>query len=106
MCLTSRHGPSSFAYTNPRKAAWPKADFVVGNPPFIGNWTMRALLGDGYAETLRAAYPEIPESADYVTFWWHRAAKLARARLASPFRVDYDKQHSPEVWASGDTNAS
>ena len=68
-----------FRYTNPRKAAWPRADFVVGNPPFIGNWTMRALLGDGYAETLRAAYPEIPESADYVTFWWHRAAVLARA---------------------------
>ncbi len=68
-----------FRYTNPRKATWPKADFVVGNPPFIGNWTMRALLGDGYAETLRAAYPEIPESADYVTFWWHRAAELARA---------------------------
>ncbi len=68
-----------FRYTNPRKAAWPKADFVVGNPPFIGNWTMRALLGDGYAETLRAAYPEIPESADYVTFWWHRAAELACA---------------------------
>ena len=68
-----------FRYTNPRKAAWPRADFVVGNPPFIGNWTMRALLGDGYAETLRAAYPEIPESADYVTFWWHRAAELARA---------------------------
>ena len=68
-----------FRYTNPRKAAWPKADFVVGNPPFIGNWTMRALLGDGYAETLRAAYPEIPESADYVAFWWHRAAELACA---------------------------
>ena len=31
-----------FRYTNPRKAAWPGADFVVGNPPFIGNWTMRA----------------------------------------------------------------
>jgi hypothetical protein len=24
-------------YVNPRKAAWPEADFIVGNPPFIGS---------------------------------------------------------------------
>ncbi len=24
-------------YVNPRKAEWPAADFIVGNPPFIGN---------------------------------------------------------------------
>src|SRR5690606_26084990 len=28
-------------YVNPRKATWPEADFVVGNPPFIGNKRMR-----------------------------------------------------------------
>lgn len=42
-------------YVNPRKAAWPKADFVVGNPPFIGNKRMRLALGDGYVEALRSA---------------------------------------------------
>jgi hypothetical protein len=40
---------------------------------------MRGSLGDGYAETLRANYTDLPESADYVTFWWHRAAELTRA---------------------------
>ncbi len=35
-------------YVNPRKAEWPAADFVVGNPPFIGNKRMRLALGDGY----------------------------------------------------------
>jgi hypothetical protein len=68
-----------YRYLNPRKAAWPKADYVVGNPPFLGNWTMRATLGDGYAETLRSVYKELPESVDYVTFWWQRAAELARS---------------------------
>src|SRR5690606_26545694 len=34
-------------YVNPRKAEWPQADFVVGNPPFIGNKRMRQALGDG-----------------------------------------------------------
>ena len=41
-------------YVNPRKAEWPKADYIVGNPPFIGNHRMRDALGDGYAETIRS----------------------------------------------------
>jgi len=60
-------------------AAWPEADYVVGNPPFIGAGSMRAALGDAYAEALRAAYPEVPDSADLVMFWWHKAAALVAA---------------------------
>jgi hypothetical protein len=26
-----------YKYVNPGKATWPRADFVVGNPPFLGN---------------------------------------------------------------------
>ncbi|WP_330947856.1 DNA methyltransferase [Thermomonas sp. LB-4] len=66
-------------YVNPRKAAWPQADFVVGNPPFIGNKRMRTALGDGYVEALRGAWPDVPESADFVMYWWHHAAQLTRA---------------------------
>ncbi len=62
-------------YKNPRPAEWPAADFIIGNPPFLGKHKMREDLGDGYTETLRAAYPAIPESADFVMFWWHKAAK-------------------------------
>ncbi|MBS0557004.1 MAG: class I SAM-dependent DNA methyltransferase [Proteobacteria bacterium] len=65
-------------YLNPRKAAWPQADFVVGNPPFIGNKRMRLALGDGYVEALRATWNDVPESADFVMYWWHHAALLAR----------------------------
>jgi hypothetical protein len=65
-------------YTNPRPATWPQADYIVGNPPFIGNKRMRAALGDGYTEALRAAWPAVPESADFVMFWWHHAADLTR----------------------------
>ncbi|MFZ2852723.1 MAG: DNA methyltransferase [Rhodocyclaceae bacterium] len=63
-------------YINPRKAEWPAADYIVGNPPFIGNKRMRDALGDGYVEALRGAWPEVPESADLVMFWWHHAAQL------------------------------
>ena len=39
-----------YRYENPRRADWPEAEFVVGNPPFIGGKDMRAELGGGYAE--------------------------------------------------------
>ncbi|SDW61250.1 class I SAM-dependent DNA methyltransferase [Thiocapsa roseopersicina] len=72
-------------YLNPRKAAWPQADFIVGNPPFIGASTMRRALGDGYVDAVRRTWPEVPESADFVMHWWHIAAEQARAGAAKRF---------------------
>ncbi|MCZ2405130.1 MAG: class I SAM-dependent DNA methyltransferase [Burkholderiales bacterium] len=66
-------------YIGARKAEWPQADFIVGNPPFIGASSMRAALGDGYVQALRDAWPEVPESADFVMFWWHHAAAQVAA---------------------------
>ncbi|MBY0362234.1 MAG: class I SAM-dependent DNA methyltransferase [Phreatobacter sp.] len=66
-------------YSKPRPATWPQADFIVGNPPFIGNKRMRELLGDGYTEALRLVYPKIPESADFVMYWWEKAALSLRS---------------------------
>ncbi len=74
-----------YRYVNPRKAEWPQVAFIVGNPPFIGNKRMRDALGHGYVETLREAWPEVPESADYVMYWWHHAAVLVRAESAERF---------------------
>ncbi|RNC72229.1 MAG: class I SAM-dependent DNA methyltransferase [Desulfuromonadales bacterium] len=65
-------------YLNPRQAQWPEADFVVGNPPFLGAATMRRSLGDGYVEALRAGWKEVPDSADFVMYWWQQAAGLTR----------------------------
>ncbi len=65
-------------YVGARQAQWPQAEFIVGNPPFIGAASMRAALGDGYVQALRGAWPEVPESADFVMFWWnHAAAQVA-----------------------------
>jgi hypothetical protein len=72
-------------YINARRAEWPRADFIVGNPPFIGAKYVRDALGDGYAEALRAAWPEVPESADFVMYWWQHAAALVRAGQARRF---------------------
>lgn len=64
-----------WSYRNARQAQWPQADFIVGNPPFIGNKRMREALGDGYAQALRTAWPHVPDSADFVMYWWAHAAQ-------------------------------
>lgn len=67
-------------YVNPRKAEWPQADFVVGNPPFLGKLRIQSDLGEGYADALRAVYAdEVPDSADYVMYWWDKGARLVSA---------------------------
>ena len=72
-------------YLNPRKAEWPEADYVVGNPPFIGTARMREALGDGYAKAVRKVYKDVPESTDFVMYWWHHAAELVRAGKVQRF---------------------
>ena len=69
-----------YNYGNPQPTKWPEADFIVGNPPFIGKGSiLRDALGDGYVEALWKAYPKIPKSADFVMFWWEKAALMTRA---------------------------
>ncbi|UOQ82460.1 class I SAM-dependent DNA methyltransferase [Hymenobacter sp. 5414T-23] len=66
-------------YPNPKPAEWPTADFIVGNPPFLGDKAMRSSLGDGYVEALRKAYKgTVPESADLVMYWWYNAARAVQ----------------------------
>ncbi|MCF8482261.1 MAG: class I SAM-dependent DNA methyltransferase [Rhodospirillum sp.] len=66
-------------YIAPRVADWPQADFIIGNPPFIGGKDLRQELGDGYAEALWAVYgKQVPNAADFVMYWWHRAAEKVR----------------------------
>jgi hypothetical protein len=74
-----------YRYVNPRKAEWPEAEFIVGNPPFVGNKRMREALGDGYVDALRDVHGDVPESSDYVMYWWNRAARLATEGTAKRF---------------------
>lgn len=61
---------------NPRRPDWPEADYIVGNPPFIGGKDIRSRLGDAYAQGLWKANPKMNKSADFVMYWWDRAADL------------------------------
>tara|TARA_R110002049_G_scaffold300015_1_gene490552 strand:- start:2422 stop:5847 length:3426 start_codon:yes stop_codon:yes gene_type:complete len=72
-------------YINPRKAEWPETDYIVGNPPFIGTSRMREALGDGYTKAIRSTFSKLPESCDYVMYWWHNAAEKVRTGEAKRF---------------------
>jgi len=60
-----------------RRPEWPDADYVIGNPPFLGDKKMRAELGDPYVDNLRNLYSgDIPGGADLVTYWFERARDM------------------------------
>jgi len=72
------------------EAAWPAANVVIGNPPFLGDKKMRGELGDVYVEALRATYKgRVPGGADLVCYWFDQAqkkivaGKLQRAGLVT-----------------------
>src|SRR5208283_667628 len=50
---------------HPREPEWPEAEFIVGNPPFLGDKLMRGGLGDEYVEQLRTLYADrLPGQSD------------------------------------------
>jgi hypothetical protein len=64
------------AYPNPRRPDWPQANYIVGNPPFVGAKYMRSRMGGAYSEALWKAHKHMNESADFVMYWWDRAAEI------------------------------
>ncbi len=62
-----------------QETVWPEADFIVGNPPFLGNYRMREELGDEYTVKLRKLFEDrVPGFADFVCYWFEKA----RAQIA------------------------
>lgn len=62
------------------EAEWPKADVIVGNPPFLGGSKKRGQLGDAMFEAINAVYAgRVPGGADLVCYWFEKA----RAHIAA-----------------------
>ena len=62
-----------------RETEWPEVDFIIGNPPFLGNYKMRRELGDDHVETLYRIYGgRVPNGVDLVCYWFEKA----RAQIA------------------------
>lgn len=58
------------------RAAWPPADVVVGNPPFLGGKKLIGGLGELYADTLRNSSGDLPRGIDLVCYWFDKAWKM------------------------------
>jgi len=71
---------------NGHRAVWPKADVIIGNPPFLGAKRLKPERGADYVNAVRKAYPEVPGMADYCVYWFRRAHDhLPAATPADPF---------------------
>ncbi len=58
----------------PQEARWPEAEFIVGNPPFLGGKLLRRGLGDEYVETLFEVFDgRVPREADLSAYWHEKA---------------------------------
>lgn len=49
---------------------WPKADAIIGNPPFLGGYRMRQELGDEYAEKVFGKFSEVKSQVDFCCYWF------------------------------------
>lgn len=64
------------------EAEWPVAEFIIGNPPFLGIRLMRSGLGDEAVERLFKIYEKsVSREADLVIYWFQKArAQLEEKR--------------------------
>ena len=60
---------------------WPKADFIIGNPPFLGGKYLRTERGDEYATKIYKAFPEVKGQPDYCVFWFRKAHNMPAKRI-------------------------
>ncbi len=66
-----------------QEAAWPVAEAIVGNPPFLGDKKQLATLGSDYMALLRRVYQgRVPGGADLVCYWFEKARAQIEAGQA------------------------
>ena len=62
---------------NPAEPEWPAAEFIIGNPPFLGNKMMRLNLGDIAVDAIYSVYGgRLPKGSDICCYWFEKARSL------------------------------
>jgi hypothetical protein len=62
---------------DPREPEWPQADFIVGNPPFLGGSRMWEELGRPYQHKLWRIYEgRLTGESDFCCYWFEKARAL------------------------------
>ncbi|MGA2571633.1 MAG: DNA methyltransferase [Terracidiphilus sp.] len=81
MELDANGNPRLDSAGDPSEPAWPKVDFIVSNPPFLGGKLLRRNLGDAYVDSLLKLYRErVPAEADLVTYWFEKARAMVERK--------------------------
>ena len=66
---------------HPAEPEWPPAEFIIGNPPFLGHFPFRESLGDEYVDAVYGLYgSRIPNSSDLCCYWFEKARAQIEAR--------------------------
>ncbi len=66
--------------SRPEEAEWPPAEFIVGNPPFLGDKLMVGSLGEQYVGALRRCFSgRLPGQSDLSCYWHEKARAAIRA---------------------------
>jgi type II restriction/modification system DNA methylase subunit YeeA len=61
-------------YGKPYEPTWPVADFIIGNPPFLGGKLLRRQFGDKYVNDLFGLYKgRVKAESDLVIYWFEKA---------------------------------
>ena len=59
---------------NPIPAEWPEAEFIIGNPPFLGNKLMVGELTNPYVRRLHDVYRDAIHGNSDLCVYWHELA--------------------------------
>ncbi len=69
---------------HPKEPEWPEAEFIVGNPPFLGGKLLRKNLGDEYVDAMFKLWGDrVPRAADLCCYWFERARALSSSENAA-----------------------
>lgn len=100
---------------NAIKAQWPDADYIIGNPPFLGAKDMLTELGAEYTNRLRRTYAgELVGAVDLCCYWFEQAraqvaaGKARRAGLLATqaIRFSSNRRTLERIKESGDIFAA
>ena len=62
---------------HPAEPEWPAAEFIVGNPPFLGSQLIRGNLPESHTDSLFQLYgTRIPNYSDYCCYWFEKARQM------------------------------
>ncbi|CAN5800042.1 hypothetical protein BH18ACT13_BH18ACT13_11960 [soil metagenome] len=81
------------------KLEWPRADAIIGNPPYHGSQRLRGELGDDYVEWLKSEFGIGVK--DYAVYWFRKAHERldtgGRAGLVATNSISQNRNRGPSL---------